>query len=75
MDLKNMIDVSEAVALAALERKESRGAHTREDHPGSDDEKWGKVNLIVRRKGDAMEVVEEPLPEWSDEARDIIGKK
>ena len=35
LDLKNMLDISEAVTRAALERTESRGGHTREDHPGS----------------------------------------
>ena len=36
LDLRNMLLVSECIALAALERQESRGGHTREDHPGMD---------------------------------------
>ncbi|RDH86479.1 MAG: succinate dehydrogenase flavoprotein subunit [endosymbiont of Seepiophila jonesi] len=40
LELKNMLDLAEVVALGALERKESRGAHTREDHPERDDENW-----------------------------------
>ena len=48
LDLKNMLDISEAVTKAALERTESRGGHTREDFPDSDKE-WGKVNCIVRQ--------------------------
>ncbi len=43
-----MLDISEAVTRAALERTESRGAHTREDFPETDKE-WGKVNVIVRQ--------------------------
>ncbi len=45
LDLRNMLLVSECVAKAALERTESRGGHTREDHPGMDP-KWRKLNLI-----------------------------
>ncbi|MFE9258996.1 fumarate reductase/succinate dehydrogenase flavoprotein subunit [Streptomyces sp. NPDC006879] len=47
MDLRNMLLVSECVALAALERTESRGGHTREDHPGMD-RAWRPVNLVCR---------------------------
>ena len=32
----------------ALERKESRGGHTRDDYPFADD-RWGKINVVVRR--------------------------
>ncbi|MBL3589581.1 MAG: succinate dehydrogenase flavoprotein subunit [gamma proteobacterium endosymbiont of Lamellibrachia anaximandri] len=40
LELKNMLDLAEVVAVGALERNESRGAHTREDHPERDDENW-----------------------------------
>ncbi|MFC9505680.1 fumarate reductase/succinate dehydrogenase flavoprotein subunit [Streptomyces sp. NPDC057002] len=45
LDLRNMLLVSECVARAALERTESRGGHTREDHPGMD-RKWRRINLM-----------------------------
>jgi succinate dehydrogenase / fumarate reductase flavoprotein subunit len=60
MDLKNMLDISEAVTRAALERTESRGAHTREDFPDTDKE-WGKVNVIVRQSREGVQVVRERL--------------
>jgi succinate dehydrogenase / fumarate reductase flavoprotein subunit len=45
LDLRNMLLTSECVALAALERTESRGGHTRDDHPGMDPQ-WRRVNLL-----------------------------
>lgn len=45
LDLRNMLLVSECVARAALERTESRGGHTREDHPGMSRD-WRRVNLL-----------------------------
>ncbi|MGW1602281.1 fumarate reductase/succinate dehydrogenase flavoprotein subunit [Streptomyces eurythermus] len=45
LDLRNMLLVSECVARAALERTESRGGHTREDHPAMD-RAWRNVNLL-----------------------------
>ncbi|MET7638273.1 fumarate reductase/succinate dehydrogenase flavoprotein subunit [Streptomyces sp. NPDC005438] len=45
LDLRNMLLVSECVARAALERTESRGGHTRDDHPEMDRE-WRRVNLL-----------------------------
>ncbi|MFI1969169.1 fumarate reductase/succinate dehydrogenase flavoprotein subunit [Streptomyces cinnamoneus] len=47
LDLRNMLLVSECVARAALERTESRGGHTRDDHPGMD-RRWRRVNLVCR---------------------------
>ena len=52
VDLRNMLLVSECVAKAALERTESRGGHTRDDHP-SMDPNWRKVLLVCRAEGDA----------------------
>ncbi|MER6960616.1 fumarate reductase/succinate dehydrogenase flavoprotein subunit [Streptomyces sp. NPDC000618] len=45
LDLRNMLLVSECVARAALERTESRGGHTREDHPTMD-RGWRNANLL-----------------------------
>ncbi|MGO9926953.1 MAG: fumarate reductase/succinate dehydrogenase flavoprotein subunit [Mycobacterium sp.] len=50
IDLRNMLLVSECVAKAALERTESRGGHTRNDHP-SMDASWRKVLLVCRTAG------------------------
>jgi succinate dehydrogenase / fumarate reductase flavoprotein subunit len=71
LDLKNMIDISEAVTRAALARTESRGAHTREDYPDSDDG-WGRRSVIIRKEGEALRVVEEPLPEMPDELKALL---
>jgi succinate dehydrogenase / fumarate reductase flavoprotein subunit len=71
LDLKNMIDISQAVTLAALARTESRGAHTREDYPDSD-ASWGRRNVIIRKVGETMVVAEEPLPEMPDELKAFL---
>jgi succinate dehydrogenase / fumarate reductase flavoprotein subunit len=47
LDLRNMLLVSECVARAALERTESRGGHTREDHPAME-RSWRRINLLCR---------------------------
>lgn len=47
IDLRNMLLVSECVAKAALERTESRGGHTRNDHPAMESS-WRKVLLVCR---------------------------
>lgn len=47
LDLRNMLLVSECVARAALERTESRGGHTREDHPAME-RVWRRANLLCR---------------------------
>jgi succinate dehydrogenase / fumarate reductase flavoprotein subunit len=60
LDLKNMLDISEVVTRAALQRTESRGAHTREDYPDTDPE-WGKFNLVVRQSENDMDIVKIPL--------------
>ena len=50
IDLRNLLLVSECVAKAALERTESRGGHTRDDHP-SMDSSWRKVLLVCKAAG------------------------
>ena len=45
LELDNLMEVAEATAIAALERKESRGAHSRYDYPDRDDVNWLKPSL------------------------------
>jgi len=61
LDLRNMLVVSKCVALAALERQESRGGHTREDFPGMNPT-WRGVNLICSLDGDVGTVLVEHQP-------------
>ena len=53
VDLRNMLLVCECVAKAALTRTESRGGHTRDDHPGMDPA-WRKTLLVCRAEGDRV---------------------
>ena len=71
-DLKSMLTVSEAVALSALARKESRGAHSRIDYPNYD-ETWGKQNNIIVRDGDEMKLKQLPIAEMPGELKEIVG--
>ncbi len=70
-ELQNMLICSEAVTRSALQRTESRGAHARLDHPGTDPE-WARRNSTVRIDGDRMQVTGEPIPEMPDELRRLI---
>jgi succinate dehydrogenase / fumarate reductase flavoprotein subunit len=72
LDLKNLLTVAEAITLAALERKESRGAQFREDYPNKDD-RFAKVNTMILNGPDgSMQVRLEPLPEIPDYLNRII---
>jgi len=71
LDLRNLLTVSEAVTRAALERRESRGAHTRVEHPDSD-KRFGTVNVVVRRQGERMTVAQEPIAPMPDDLRRVL---
>jgi succinate dehydrogenase / fumarate reductase flavoprotein subunit len=73
-DLKCMLIVSEAVARCAVERKESRGAHSRLDFPDLDAQ-WGKKNNITVRDGDKMAVHQRPTAEMPDELKQILAEE
>jgi len=71
-DLKSMLIVSEAIAKCALQREESRGAHSRVDFPKYDDEKWGKVNSVISKDNGTMKISTSPLPQMPEELRKIV---
>jgi len=72
-DLKSMLTVSEAVALSAEKRRESRGAHSRIDYPNYD-ESWSKQNNIVARAGAAMSLSPRPISEMPPELKQIVDE-
>jgi succinate dehydrogenase / fumarate reductase flavoprotein subunit len=64
--------VSECIAMAALERQESRGGHTRDDYPGPDPS-WGGKNLVLTLDGEGGVVLRhQSLPQMPDELRDLF---
>jgi succinate dehydrogenase / fumarate reductase flavoprotein subunit len=72
MDLANLLTCSEAVTRSALERKESRGGHFREDFPNKD-AAYAGFNVICRRGADGeMQIVRQPLPEIRADLQQII---
>jgi succinate dehydrogenase / fumarate reductase flavoprotein subunit len=74
LDLQNLLTVSEAITRAAIERKESRGAHFREDYPEKDD-KTGNCNLIIVKGEDGqMQVKRVPLREMRPDLKQIIDE-
>src|SRR6185369_11742008 len=72
IDLKNLLVVSEAITLAGVERKESRGAQFREDYPEKDDG-FSKVNTIISKTPDgSMQIRLDRLPEIPEYLQQII---
>ncbi|MGI8905630.1 MAG: fumarate reductase/succinate dehydrogenase flavoprotein subunit [Candidatus Sumerlaeaceae bacterium] len=72
LDLDNLLVVSEAVTRSAIERKESRGGHFRDDFPQKDPD-FGKFNIVTRKGSDgSMQVAREPIPELTTELKQII---
>ena len=74
MDLQRMLTVSEACTHAALARKESRGAHSRLDFPKTEDA-WGAKNLVIVKKGDAMNLFEVPRAPMPAELQQILAEE
>jgi succinate dehydrogenase / fumarate reductase flavoprotein subunit len=72
-DLKAMLIVSEAVTHSALARTESRGAHSRIDHPNLDPVWEKKHNIIVRESG-AMTRRASPVEELPEELKQILAQ-
>ena len=89
LDLRNLLSVSEAIARSAIERKESRGGHFREDYPDKAAE-FGAVTIMVRQgtagrnaaeafreagQAGAMQVSRIPLPPMPDYLKEVIEEQ
>jgi succinate dehydrogenase / fumarate reductase flavoprotein subunit len=75
LDLANLLTISEAITKAAIERKESRGGHFREDYQNKD-KTFGELNIVVRRgPGGEMQVVREKIPPLPAELEQIIKEQ
>ena len=70
LELGFMLDCAESIVLGGIERKESRGAHSRTDYPTRDDENWLK-HMLVTRTDDGPEVSHLPvtITKWQPEER------
>jgi succinate dehydrogenase / fumarate reductase flavoprotein subunit len=65
LDLPNLLLISEAITRAGLERKESRGAHFRDDYPAKSEE-YGRFNIVIQKSSDGEMILSRqpisPLP-------------
>ena len=70
LELGFMLDCAESVAVGAIERKESRGAHSRTDYPDRDDENWLK-HILTAPSEDGPQVSNLPvvITQWTPEER------
>ena len=72
LDLHNLLTVSEAITRSAIERRESRGGHFRDDYPEKQ-ASFGGFNFIIRKAPDGgMSVARAPIPAMPDELKRII---
>ena len=71
LDLPNLLS-SPSVTRSAIERRESRGGHFREDYPEKDPA-FGRVNIVIRKGADGrMELARAPIPEMPSELKAVI---
>jgi succinate dehydrogenase / fumarate reductase flavoprotein subunit len=75
LDLANLLIVSEAVTRAAIDRRESRGGHFRDDYPEKDSAA-GRFNILVRRGPEGeMQLSREPIPDMPAELKRVIEEQ
>jgi succinate dehydrogenase / fumarate reductase flavoprotein subunit len=72
LDLHNLLTVSEAIARAAFDRKESRGAHFRDDFPDKDSVAGKVVTVLKKGQDGSMQLRRDPIPEMPAELKLII---
>jgi len=74
LDLRNLLTVSEAITRAALERRESRGGHFRDDYPAKDPA-YGTFNVVVRRgAGGEMQIERRPIAPMPAELKQVLDE-
>src|SRR5262249_12671791 len=74
LDLHNLLTVSEAITRSAIERRESRGGHFRDDYP-TKDARFGNINFVVRKGRDGqMEVFSAAIPQMPEELKRVIDE-
>ena len=72
LDLKNLLTVSEAIAKCAIERKESRGGHFRDDYPDKDPA-YGTFNFVLKKGANGeMELSRAPIPPMPEHLKAVI---
>jgi succinate dehydrogenase / fumarate reductase flavoprotein subunit len=72
LDLHSLLTVSEAITRSAIERRESRGGHFRDDYPDKD-AACATFNIVVRKNTDGrMEISRVPIPEMPSELKQVI---
>ena len=72
IDLKHLLTISEAITLGAIDRKESRGGHFREDFPNKDPEA-SKYNSVISKAADgSMKLRREPIPPMPEALKQVI---
>ena len=75
LDLDCLLTISESIALAALERRASIGAHSRDDYPEKEEPGAGKYNTIVKKATDGtMEIRRQPVDELRADLQEIIDE-
>jgi len=75
LDLDNLLTCSEAITRAAIERKESRGGHFREDFEAKSND-FGSFNFVCRKGTDGkMQVLREPIPPMRAELKQVIEEQ
>jgi succinate dehydrogenase / fumarate reductase flavoprotein subunit len=75
LDLDNLLTVSEAITRAAIERRESRGGHFRDDCPDKDPACAG-FNIVIRKGSDGgMRLAREPIKEMPAELKQVIEEQ
>ena len=74
IDLNNLLDVAEAITVSAIERKESRGGHFRDDYPEKVAE-FGTFSIMTKKGASGIQVSRVPIPEIPAELKQVIEEQ